>query len=397
MNLPVRTAPEVENLLRLTKTGSEDDIIKILKENNSLINAEEASGRTILHFCAYLGRWEIIRSLCSVFKKEIIIDHEDFDGNTPLVLAVKQKEIQTVITLVEFGASIDKRLKRSATVVHHALVVADNVQILDFLISKLSSSQIDDINSDKEAGSPLHWACHSNCINNIAYCIDELQIPLDFLDLYGGSPLFVACALQNIDAMRFLLERSADVNVKANDGTTLVSYIAEHEKPDLNCLKLLCHFDFRNFFESYDRSAIKDPSIIAELDRKKLTAEELDASTIRFKAQGDSSFHAKEYSKAIRFYTLAISYNLSNKALFSNRSACYFNTGAHRKALADALHCISLDEGWARGYYRAAACYYEMKSYQKSEHMCDKGLSIDPSLIALREIQKDIKRQQSKA
>ena len=393
MDAPVRTAPEVENLLRLTKSASADQIIDVLKKNTALLNAEEGSGRTILHFCAYLGRAELIDALCTTFKGEIIVDHEDFDGNTPLVLAVKQKELKSSKTLVSYGASITKRLRRSATVIHHATVVADNIAILGFLASSLSEKEIKDIVDEKEPGTPLHWACHSNCVHNISFCLDDLSIPINAIDFYGGSPLFVASALQNLEAMRFLLERGADLTVTANDGTTIVSHITETEKPDIACLRLLCHFDFDNFFAAYDHINLSDAALVTELTKKKLTLEEREANCTRFKAQGDSSFHAREYAKAIRFYTLAISFCPSNKALFSNRSACYFNIGSHRKALADALHCISLDEGWARGFYRAAASYYELDELKKGELMCDKGLSIDPSITGLREIQKDIKRR----
>ncbi|KNH08135.1 ankyrin/TPR repeat protein [Perkinsela sp. CCAP 1560/4] len=392
MDTPIRTPVEVEKLLRLTKYGTVDEIIEEIRKGHNLLNAEDASGRTIVHFAAYLGRWELLEAICSTFPTEVEVDHEDFDGNTPIVLAAKQRELRAVKTLVKHNASLSKRLKRNATVLHHAACIPDNILVLKY-IAETIPEEISAIISDSEPGSPLHWACHSNCIVNLAFCLDEIGIPVDTLDYYGGSALFVAASLQHHDTLRFLLERGADITIKAKDGSTVISHIIEHDKPDVQCLKTLCQFDFEGFFACYDKSSVTDETLLYELSKRKLLPAELEEQAVRFKAQGDNSFHAKEFSKAIRFYTLAISYTPKNKVLFSNRSACYFNTGGYHKALADAVHCISLDDGWAKGYYRAAACYYELDSYKKCDFACSKGLVLDPSLGSLRQIQKDVKNR----
>ena len=73
-----------------------------------------------------------------------------------------------------------------------------------------------------------------------------------------------------------------------------------------------------------------------------------------FKEQGSKAFLAKDYPKAIEHFTSAIEENPADHTLYSNRSACFYNTNVPDKALEDAEKCISIKGDWDKGHQRKA-------------------------------------------
>jgi len=62
-----------------------------------------------------------------------------------------------------------------------------------------------------------------------------------------------------------------------------------------------------------------------------------------FKEKGNAAFAAKDWNLAIDFYTKAIQADATNHVFWSNRSACYINTGEYAKAKDDAKKCMVRD------------------------------------------------------
>ena len=55
---------------------------------------------------------------------------------------------------------------------------------------------------------------------------------------------------------------------------------------------------------------------------------------------GNEMFKAKNFEKAIEFYTLAIEENPSEHTIYGNRSASYHNLKNYEKALEDGEKCV---------------------------------------------------------
>lgn len=72
------------------------------------------------------------------------------------------------------------------------------------------------------------------------------------------------------------------------------------------------------------------------------------------KEQGSAAFKAKDIPKAIELFTQAIEENPSDHTLYSNRSACQYNSGNYDEALADGLKCVEVKPDWGKGYQRKA-------------------------------------------
>eukprot|EP00759_Apiculatamorpha_spiralis_P057552 PhF_6_TR8704/c0_g1_i2/m.13643 len=391
-----RTSEETEKFLRTVSRGTVPEIMTLLAAKPNLLSAEDASGRTALHFAAYLGRADVVEAIVSNHRAALQMDHQDFDNNTALALAVKQRNPKIVALLLDCGANGNLRLSRDVTAFHHACCVADNVAVLRLLISKGATDGGKVFTEAIEGGSPLHWACHTNDVLNAAFLIDDCKMDINIKDVHGGTPLFVAVAAKNHEMMRFLLERGANVAAVASDKSTPMCQAAnEPETKDLESVKILVTYDYTGKygkdFDAHEQAA-KD-----EICKPRLTPEERAEKSNRFKTQGNNAFSSNEFVKANKFYSLAISFDVANHVLFSNRSACFFNVGQFRRALADARHCVKLNSGWSKGYFRVAAALMELGELEEAEAVCKAGLAIDGANENLKTTLADVRKKMQKA
>jgi len=97
------------------------------------------------------------------------------------------------------------------------------------------------------------------------------------------------------------------------------------------------------------------------------------------KELGTKAFSEKNFDQAIEQFTLAIEQNPSDHALFSNRSACFWNKNEFDKALEDAEECIKVKPDWAKGYMRKGLALQGKKDFNTAMDAYTKGLEIEPN------------------
>ena len=97
------------------------------------------------------------------------------------------------------------------------------------------------------------------------------------------------------------------------------------------------------------------------------------------KDKGTEQFKAKNFDKAVEFYTLALEENPSDHTILGNRSAAFHKMSSYDKALEDAEKCISIKGDWAKGYQRKALALHGMKKLDDSIAAYKEGLTHDPA------------------
>lgn len=101
-------------------------------------------------------------------------------------------------------------------------------------------------------------------------------------------------------------------------------------------------------------------------------------SAEEYKAQGNQFFAAKDFTKAIEFFTKAIEASPTpNHVLYSNRSASYASLKNFTNALKDAEECVSIKDDWSKGYNRVAAAQFGLGNLDDAKANYSKALELD--------------------
>lgn len=99
---------------------------------------------------------------------------------------------------------------------------------------------------------------------------------------------------------------------------------------------------------------------------------------------GNEAFKAKDYQKAIQFYTEAIEVNPSDHTVYGNRAMAYSNLSMYGKSLEDAEKCIEIKPDWGKGYHRKAAALHGIGDLEGAASTYEEGMKVDPSNAAMK-------------
>ncbi|KAG5493000.1 hypothetical protein JKF63_01581 [Porcisia hertigi] len=379
-----RISEDVEKFLRAARSRDTADCSGMLKKNPGLVNSVEAGGYAALHFAAFNGDVEMMGLLLE-YKADLNI--ENMDGNTPLVMAVKGRKLECIRILANAGADVNKESDTGSSAAHYAASMGflDCLRLLVQLGAKTMYAV-------SEAGTLLHWACHSGDLNCIGAVLYEFKVPIDAVDKHGGTALFTALFMKKVEAVEFLVEHGATVNIAvAGDGTMPLHIAVEHANSE--CVRLLCSCGADTNAKNGEgktpldlAKAANNISAVKELEKVQVQQEKRATEAVRFKTQGNKVFQQGENVKAAKFYTLAIHLDPTNHVYFSNRAACYFNQNYFTGAYWDSLRCIALNPSWPKGYLRKAATELALKKYSDALTTASQGLKLDPTNKDLQQV-----------
>ncbi|KAF3921549.1 hypothetical protein AA313_de0202671 [Arthrobotrys entomopaga] len=97
------------------------------------------------------------------------------------------------------------------------------------------------------------------------------------------------------------------------------------------------------------------------------------------KAQGNAAFSAKDFPKAIDFFSQAIQLDPTNHVLYSNRSGSYASLKNFDQALADATKCTEIKPDWSKGWSRKGAALHGTGDLIGAIDAYEEALKLDPN------------------
>jgi len=112
------------------------------------------------------------------------------------------------------------------------------------------------------------------------------------------------------------------------------------------------------------------------------------------KELGNEQFKAKNFEKAIEFYTQAIEANPTDHTIYGNRSASYHNLKKFNEALADGEKCVEINPSWGKGFQRKAMALHGLNQLQKSYETYEAGLKVDPNNAQIQSGMQAVMRDQ---
>ncbi len=161
------------------------------------VNERDSLNRTLLHWAAEAGDWEIIAALLEA-KADLHL--QDEQGDTPLFLALKHGHVDIADQLIKKGASCDVQNRRGYSPLHLA------AERGDMKMAALLMSHQTDLNSQthQKKLTPLHITAAKGCVEMVDLLIQAgADVNLQTTD--GNTPLHLASYQGKLDVIRLLL------------------------------------------------------------------------------------------------------------------------------------------------------------------------------------------------
>lgn len=209
------------NTLHSASQEGNTDTVELLISKGTNINQPDMNGDTPLIVAIKNGKTVIVDLLIS---KGADINQPNKIGDTPLIIAAQQGNIAIARRLVKNDANIITRGSGNKTAVEKA-----NGLVTTFLLKKIKHF--------KWLAHELREACHYRNRAKVERLI-ESKAPVDWLDKKGWTPLTISSYEGYIEIVQLLISKGANVNtaVKTIEQTPL--YIAS-EKGETDIVKLL--------------------------------------------------------------------------------------------------------------------------------------------------------------
>lgn len=168
--------------------------------------------KNFLHACRY-GKMYVIEELID----KVNINVQDEEGFTPLMNAVRGREIEAVKILLEHNADVTKIKDNRGRNAFFWAAALDELEML-----KLFEKYNPDFNTvDNDGATSLFYASK---IETMDYLIKN-GTDVNKKDITGRTALIqYSLAYQSQNIVKFLLENGADVNAQDNEGTTTLMF-----------------------------------------------------------------------------------------------------------------------------------------------------------------------------
>lgn len=196
------------------------DVVRLMKDD---INLTDRFGWTSLHLAAIYGHKHLLKYIAENYAGTMDINARDNESRTPLHLAVENGSIVAVQILIDAGAKLDAGAKNGSTPLHEAI---NRNHIL--IAKKLINQGVNTEATDMEGRTPLHLAVEKLLIRRIILLIDKgARVKTAAKD--GRTPLHAALShgQRGLRVAQMLLAAGADVNAKAQDGSSVLHIVAQ--------------------------------------------------------------------------------------------------------------------------------------------------------------------------
>lgn len=196
------------------------------KERDQLLICEDFNGRNCLHYASQNNRLDMLDIILPDFPKSNI-DSLDNDSMSPLVLAIKNGNLQIIKKFVEIGANCFPKFddsKPQYLPVNYACKFGDYM-ILEYLLSRSTPENKALVNQqDVEGLLPLHVISRSGHYNLIKLLISH-GAEVNKLDgLNKWTPIFFAALEGHVHTTQELVKFGAKLNLVDEDGYNVLYY-----------------------------------------------------------------------------------------------------------------------------------------------------------------------------
>ncbi|MBP7582552.1 MAG: ankyrin repeat domain-containing protein [Spirochaetes bacterium] len=192
-----------------------------------LIMLVAATGCATLH--DHVKEGDLTKVKAELSKKDANVNAKDRDGNTPLHIAIEQRQydnLAIIKMLIAKGANVNIINKHGDTPLH---VIAskrddDYHEKLKLILSKKAKTNI----QNADGHTPLHLALMSHNYSRKAInLLIAKNSPINARDNNGNTPLHIAVKYMLHGPMKLLVSKGAKLNIQNNEGYTPLDLVSD--------------------------------------------------------------------------------------------------------------------------------------------------------------------------
>lgn len=228
-----------------------EDIIDFLICRGANVNVLNQSTKSPLHLLVENDCYELLQAYCNVRRWDM--DQVDVKGNTPLLLALNNRNSRIAQLLISSKVDVDRPNKKAVTALHFA-VEFNMVKVIELLLDhteKINRKTANGVTPiyialynknfdvakmfvEKFDGEDLNGAFFEGS-STVLHCAIKFNWPADFTNLImdrggdlhkangsGDRPLHLAARHSNLEMFHALLARGVDVNILNAKGESVV-------------------------------------------------------------------------------------------------------------------------------------------------------------------------------
>ncbi|MBA3537011.1 MAG: ankyrin repeat domain-containing protein [Tatlockia sp.] len=200
-----------------TKSGYCEVVKSLIKAGAIITTVIDNNLYHPIHIAATLGRLNLIKAFIDNDFESL--EQKDNEGQTPLLLAVKNGHLKVVDFLLSKGAatnvaSINADITDPFKTPLYWAIKGGHYQIVNSLLKAGAIS--------KAVGAPLnyqpiHIAAKKGRLNIVKALIEDDLALLDDVDLDGQTPLLWAAYMGHLDVLNYLISKGARLNLATNN------------------------------------------------------------------------------------------------------------------------------------------------------------------------------------
>lgn len=203
------------------------DLVKHLVDLGADVHAVDDEGLTPLH--CYKVNKECIQFFVETCGLDV--NARDLKGNTPLIYAAYESDVDCLRYLIEKGADVNAGDEKEGWSALGSALYGEDKEIIALLLQNGAAVNV----SWEKGETPLHYAV-KHCGSEIVKLLIDAGADVYASDEQGSTPLYIACSKQKLDAecICVLVENGVDVNLPFNaDGEKPLLYAFNQNNEEL--------------------------------------------------------------------------------------------------------------------------------------------------------------------
>ena len=203
------------------RSGNLSQVKKILEKSpNSINKPDPGNGYTPLHWAINYSKHDVVKHLID---QGANVNAKTTYGYTPAHLAAMGANAKIIGVLLAKKPNVNIKDNRGFTPIMYAVTSNNNAALIDKWIDAGADLKV----TNRQKQSLLHIACTYGK-QDLARKLINQGMPYDQPDQYGNTPLFSAAARNQLEIVKLLLEKGANVNiVSKNTKHTLLHSVCQ--------------------------------------------------------------------------------------------------------------------------------------------------------------------------